>query len=108
MRLIALALGLAGWITYLILWIGVRIFGFVTLTFGNWGPSWVGWFELWIEPAILVGWIALLTWVMLAEIIRGNAPPELRHAGLERFAVRLKSLIRGRSRPVQLSLPLEF
>ena len=67
-KIIALALGVAGWVTYSMIWLGVRIFGSVTLTFGKWGPGWLEWLELWIEPVILLGWLAFLVWVLWREI----------------------------------------
>ncbi len=72
LKLTALALGVAGWITYFILWLGVRIYGSMNLSFGVWGPSWIHWFETWIEPVILVGILALLVGALLHEMIRKN------------------------------------
>lgn len=68
LRFMALALGLAGWLVYLGIWIGVRAWGEVVLTFGVWGPKWVEWFELWLEPAIILSWVALLVWALHREL----------------------------------------
>lgn len=68
LRFMALALGLAGWLVYLGIWVGVRAWGEVVLTFGIWGPSWVKWFELWMEPVIILSWVVLLVWVLHREL----------------------------------------
>lgn len=73
LRFMALALGLAGWLVYLGIWIGVRAWGEVVLTFGVWGPNWVEWFELWVEPAIILSWVALLVWALQREF-SGQSP----------------------------------
>ncbi|MCI0438524.1 MAG: hypothetical protein L0177_05275 [Chloroflexi bacterium] len=67
LKLGALALGIAGWVTYLLIWLGVRLFGEVTLTFGEWGPSWLMWIEHWVEPLVLVAWLAFLGWAFWHE-----------------------------------------
>lgn len=72
LKLTILSLGVSGWITYSILWLTVRIYGSINLSFGVWGPSWIHWFETWIEPVILVGILALLTWALFHEMIRKN------------------------------------
>jgi len=71
LKLTALALGVTGWITYFILWFGVRIYGSMNLSFGVW-LSYLKWFETWIEPVILVGILALLVWALLYEMIQKN------------------------------------
>lgn len=71
-KIIALALGVAGWITYAMIWLGVRMFGSVTLTFGKWGPGWLKWIELWVEPLIIISWLAFLVWVLWREISRAG------------------------------------
>ena len=53
-----------------LLGICVRIWGEVVLTFGIWGPGWVEWFELWMEPAIIISWVALLVWALHHELNR--------------------------------------
>ncbi len=70
LRFMALVLGLAGWLVYLGIWIAVRTWGELVLTFGIWGPQWVEWFELWLEPAIIVSWVALLVWALHHELNR--------------------------------------
>jgi len=70
LKLTILSLGVSGWITYSILWLTVRIHGSMNLSFGVWGPSWIHWFETWIEPVILVGILALLIWALLHEMKR--------------------------------------
>lgn len=67
LKLGALALGIAGWATYLLLWLGIRIFGQVTLDFGEWGQSWLAWFEHWVEPLVLLAWLAFLAWAFWHE-----------------------------------------
>lgn len=67
-KVIALSLGIAGWVTYFILWSGVRIYGSMNLSFGEWGPSWMKWFETWIEPLVLVSIIAVITWALFHEM----------------------------------------
>ena len=66
-RLSALALGFAGWLVYLFFWLTIRVSGSLTLEFGTWGPSWIKWFELWIEPVILSGWLAFFGWAIWRE-----------------------------------------
>ncbi len=105
LRFIALTLGLAGWITYFILWSGVRLFGFVTLTFGDWGPSWLEWFELWIEPVILISWMGLIIWVLLAEIFGFST--SLANV-LSPLINSIKRMVIRKREPVQLVLPLKF
>ena len=68
MRVLVLMLGLAGWLVYFGLWLGVRMTGGLLLQFGVWGPPWVEWFELWVEPAVLLSWIMLLAWVLVREL----------------------------------------
>lgn len=68
LRFMALALGLAGWLVYLGIWIAVRAWGELVLTFGIWGPRWVEFFELWVEPAIIVSWVALIVWALHHEL----------------------------------------
>ena len=68
LRLIALILGFGGVSTYLLLWIAVRVFGSVTLSFGIWGPEWINWVETWVEPAILVSWLAIIGWAVHYEL----------------------------------------
>ena len=68
LRFTALILGFAGVATYLLLWLAVRAFGSVTLSFGVWGPEWVNWMENWVEPAILVSWLAIIGWAVRYEL----------------------------------------
>jgi len=67
-KLLALSLGIAGWATYFILWFGVRVYGSLHMSFGVWGPSWITWFEKWIEPTILIAFIAILAWAFIHEL----------------------------------------
>ncbi len=68
LRFTALSLGFGGVTTYLLLWIAVRVFGSVTLSFGIWGPEWVNWMENWVEPAILVSWLGVIGWAVRHEL----------------------------------------
>ena len=68
LRFTALLLGFGGVATYLLLWLAVRAFGSVTLSFGIWGPEWVNWMENWVEPAILVSWLAIIGWAVRHEL----------------------------------------
>jgi hypothetical protein len=63
----ALALGFSGWLVYLFFWFSIRVSGALTLEFGTWGPPWLKWFELWIEPFILLGWLAFFGWAIWRE-----------------------------------------
>ena len=68
LRFTALILGFGGVSTYLLLWIAVKTFGSVTLSFGIWGPAWVNWMENWVEPAILVSWLVIIGWAVRHEL----------------------------------------
>ncbi len=71
LKIMALALGIAGWVTYFMLWFGVRIHGSLDLSFGVWGPSWVKWFETWIEPLVLLAIVAVITWALFRQLTDG-------------------------------------
>ena len=68
LRFVALLLGFSGVLTYSLLWLAIRVFGSVPLSFGIWGPEWVLFFELWIEPIILAMWLGLTLWVLRYEL----------------------------------------
>lgn len=65
LKVLALTTIIAGQSGYLLIWLAIRAWGEVTLTFGTWGPSWVLWFEHWIEPLIILmgmAFVALILW----------------------------------------------
>ena len=76
-RAFALGLIILGQSGYFLIWLGIRSWGSLTLTFGTWGPSWLLWFERWIEPLIILAGIAFTAFVIWREIGHGEAPPHL-------------------------------
>ena len=64
LKVLALAFIITGQSGYLLIWLAIRTWGELTLTFGTWGPSWVLWFERWIEPLIILTGIAFVAMVL--------------------------------------------
>jgi uncharacterized protein involved in cysteine biosynthesis len=82
LRVVAITLVVLGQSGYLLIWLGIRAWGEITLTFGNWGPSWLLWFERWVEPVVILGVIVVVGVVLWRETTRGedvrervSAPP---------------------------------
>ncbi len=72
LRVVALPLVVLGQSGYLLTWLGIRAWGEITLTFGNWGPSWLLWFERWIEPVVILGVVVVVGVVLWREMTRGD------------------------------------
>ena len=78
LKALALTLIIAGQLGYLLIWLGIRTWGELTLTFGTWGPSWVLWFERWIEPLLILTGIAFVSLVLWRDANPKGTPRELR------------------------------
>lgn len=83
LRIVAVTLVVLGQSGYLLIWIAMRAWGEITLTFGNWGPSWLLWFERWIEPVVILGVVVVVGVVLWREMSRRDdvrqrvpAPPD--------------------------------
>ena len=72
LRVVALTLVVLGQSGYFLIWLAIRAWGELTLTFGNWGPSWLLWFERWIEPVVILGVIVVVGVVLWREMTRGD------------------------------------
>ncbi len=72
LRVAALTLVVLGQSGYLLIWLGIRAWGEITLTFGNWGPSWLLWFERWVEPVVILGVVVVVGVVLWREITHGD------------------------------------
>lgn len=81
LRVVALTLVVLGQSGYLLIWLAIRAWGEITVTFGNWGPSWLLWFERWVEPVVILGVVVVVGVVLWREMTRGDdirervAPP---------------------------------
>ena len=76
LRLVALTAVILGQSGYFLIWLAIRVWGDLTLTFGNWGPSWLLWFERWVEPFVLLGGMALVGYVLWREMSSADAVRE--------------------------------
>ena len=76
LRIVALTAVVLGQSGYFLIWLAIRVWGDLTLTFGNWGPSWLLWFERWVEPFVLLGGMALVAYVLWREMSAADAVRE--------------------------------
>ena len=63
LRLVALTLSLGGVLAHSLIWLIARRYGSVTLHL-DWWPL----FERWIEPFLLLAWLAIIGWAIWREI----------------------------------------